>query len=43
MFNTASELVIRPNTTDSRYDNVAEITFDYISRLPEFYYFTAVD
>ena len=43
MFDTASELVIRPNTTSSRYDNVAEITFDYISRLPEFYYFKAVN
>ena len=34
---------IRPNTTDSRHDNIAQVTFDYISRLPEFYYFKAVN
>ena len=26
-----------------RYDEVAQITFDYISRLPEFYYFRSVN
>ena len=25
------------------YDNIARLTFDYISRLPEFYYFKAVN
>jgi hypothetical protein len=28
---------------DGRYDEVAQITFDYISRLPEFYYFRSVN
>ena len=28
---------------DGRHDNIARITFDYISRLPEFYYFKAVN
>ncbi len=34
--------VIRPSTSDNRHNNIAQITFDYISRLPEFYYFRAV-
>ncbi len=28
---------------DKRHDNIARIVFDYISRLPEFYYFKAID
>ncbi|NNJ97699.1 MAG: hypothetical protein HKP12_11130 [Gammaproteobacteria bacterium] len=28
---------------DGRHDEVAQITFDYISRLPEFYYFRSVN
>jgi len=35
--------VVRPHTTNNRHNNIAEITFDYISRLPEFYYFRAVN
>jgi hypothetical protein len=35
--------IIRPSTSDSRHNNIAEITFDYISRLPEFYYFKAIN
>lgn len=34
---------IRPSTSDNRHNNIAEITFDYISRLPEFYFFKAVN
>ena len=34
---------IRPSTSNNRHNNIAEITFDYISRLPEFYYFRAVN
>jgi hypothetical protein len=35
--------VIRPSDSNNRHNNIAEITFDYISRLPEFYYFRAVN
>ena len=28
---------------NDRYDNIARIVFDYVSRLPEFYYFKAVN
>ena len=35
--------VIRPSTGDNRHNNIAGITFDYISRLPEFYYFRAAN
>ena len=35
--------VIRPSTSDNRHNNIAQITFDYISRLPEFYYFKAIN
>ena len=35
--------VIRPSTSNNRHNNIAEITFDYISRLPEFYYFRAIN
>lgn len=35
--------IIKPNSSDNRYEEVAEITLDYISRLPEFYYFKAVN
>ena len=28
---------------DYRYDDIASVTFDYISRLPEFYYFQAIN
>ena len=35
--------VIKPSTNDNRHNNIAQITFDYISRLPEFYYFRAVN
>jgi len=40
---TNGNYMISPNSTDSRHDNIAEVTFDYISRLPEFYYFKAVN
>jgi hypothetical protein len=43
MIDTDGNNVIRPSTSDSRHDNIAEVTFDYISRLPEFYYFKAVN
>jgi hypothetical protein len=33
------EVVIR----SGRYDEIASITYDYISRLPEFYYFRAIN
>ena len=35
--------VIRPNTSNNHHNNIAQVTFDYISRLPEFYYFRAVN
>ncbi len=35
--------VIRPNTSNNHHNNIAQATFDYISRLPEFYYFKAVN
>ncbi len=35
--------IIRPSTSNNRHNNIAEITFDYISRLPEFYYFKAIN
>ncbi len=35
--------VIRPSTSNNRHNDIAEITFDYISRLPEFYYFKAIN
>jgi hypothetical protein len=35
--------VIRPSTSNTNHDNIAEVTFDYISRLPEFYYFKALN
>ncbi|MBT8128492.1 MAG: hypothetical protein KJP10_00785, partial [Gammaproteobacteria bacterium] len=28
---------------DNRHQNIADITYDYISRLPELYYFKAVN
>ena len=34
---------VRPSTSDSRHNNIAQVTFDYISRLPEFYYFRAIN
>jgi len=34
---------VRPSTSNNRHNNIAEITFDYISRLPEFYYFRSVN
>ena len=34
--------IIRPSTSNTNHDNIAEVTFDYISRLPEFYYFKAI-
>jgi len=40
---TNGNQVIRPSTTNNRHNNIAEITFDYISRLPEFYYFKAIN
>ena len=36
---TAGVFIIKPD----KYDEMAEITFDYISRLPEFYYFRAIN
>jgi hypothetical protein len=35
--------IIRPSTSNTNHDNIAEVTFDYVSRLPEFYYFKAVN
>lgn len=40
---TNGNQVIRPSTSNNRHNNIAEITFDYISRLPEFYYFKAIN
>ena len=40
---TDGNQVIRPSTSDNRHNNIAQITFDYISRLPEFYYFRAIN
>jgi len=40
---TDGNQVIRPSTSDNRHNNIAEITFDYISRLPELYYFKAIN
>ncbi len=40
---TNGNQVIRPSTTNNRHNNIAEVTFDYISRLPEFYYFKAIN
>ena len=40
---TNGEQVVIPSTSNNRHNNIAEITFDYISRLPEFYYFRAVN
>lgn len=34
---------VRGSSSNTRHNDIAEITFDYISRLPEFYYFKAVD
>ena len=34
---------IRPSTSNTNHNNIAAVTFDYISRLPEFYYFKAVN
>jgi len=34
---------IRGGSSNTRHNDIAEITFDYISRLPEFYYFRAVN
>ncbi|MDT8282182.1 MAG: hypothetical protein RQ982_05140 [Gammaproteobacteria bacterium] len=35
--------IIRQSTSNTSHDNIAEVTFDYISRLPEFYYFRALN
>ncbi len=35
--------IVRPSATNTRHNDIAEITFDYISRLPELYYFKAVN
>lgn len=40
---TDGNQVIRPSTSDNRHNNIAVVTFDYISRLPEFYYFRAIN
>ena len=34
---------VRGSSSNTRHNDIAEITFDYISRLPEFYYFKAVN
>jgi len=34
---------IRPSTSNTNHDNIAEVTFDYISRLPELYYFKSIN
>ncbi|NOQ90407.1 MAG: hypothetical protein GQ549_05630 [Gammaproteobacteria bacterium] len=35
--------VIRPDAGNNRHKFIAEIAFDYISRLPEFYYFKSIN
>ncbi len=35
--------IVRPDRSNNRHNNIAEITFDYISRLPEFYFFKAIN
>lgn len=40
---TNGNRIIRPSSSDNRHNNIAQITFDYISRLPEFYYFKSVN
>jgi len=40
---SSGDLIIRPSTSNTRHNEIAEITFDYISRLPEFYYFKAIN
>ena len=32
-----------PNTNNNRHNDISDVTFDYISRLPEFYYFKAIN
>ncbi len=41
--NTNGEQDIKPDSGNNRHNDIAEITFDYISRLPEFYYFRAIN
>lgn len=45
VYTTRGHITTSPTGDDifraDRYDDVAEITFDYISRLPELYYFRA--
>lgn len=40
---TAGNKIMLSNTSNNPHDNIALITFDYISRLPEFYYFKALN
>lgn len=41
---TEGNQIIVPSTgNNNRHNNIATVTFDYISRLPEFYYFRAID
>jgi len=35
--------IIKLSTSNTNHDDVAVVTFDYISRLPEFYYFKAIN
>ncbi len=40
---TDGEKIVRPDSGNNRHNDIAEITFDYISRLPELYYFKAIN
>lgn len=40
---TDGEKIVRPDSGNNRHNDIAEITFDYISRLPELYYFRAIN
>ncbi len=40
---TNGEKIVRPDSGNNRHNDIAEITFDYISRLPELYYFKAIN
>jgi len=40
---TNGEQIVRPDSGNNRHNDIAEITFDYISRLPELYYFKAIN
>ena len=43
VIDTEGQQIIRPDSGNNRHKFIAEITFDYISRLPEFYYFKSIN